>query len=284
MSSMLQTYKLCSSYKDVGYVRTWKRAEENSAPKVRFQTLFERPDKYRFEWCHSKAWYLPDEQIIDAIWRDSDQRHYCSVPLKSQQTDIDHPEVYDSIQLGQSLNSSETAVVTVLPMLFQDDRSEALRRTFFRENIEFVSIESIEEEECFCIQGSKRCLNDTMIWVSTSDYSLKRCRTNIAMTQKRTDFGRRAGGPSSVSVLKIKLWELRRKVSKLWRKVTNHPQTEGDDIKDGAWVIMTSPPPSFWKIEEVNLDKSEDEFRDIFFEKIEFNQPIKEDFSSRLMT
>ncbi len=63
----------------------------------------------------------------------------------------------------------------ITDLLFDDLRTES-RWLLIRENEKLVGTEFVEDIECYCIQGSNFSPDDTAVWISTLDWSLKRYR------------------------------------------------------------------------------------------------------------
>ena len=162
LNQLYKRYANCATYRDQGYLSVWdEHIERTFKPQLVFRTYFEQPDKFRFEWQDNYSQCL--------IWCDGTHSYYCSDYHDSgpEKQLCESPEMAIARATGVSMGSA-----SVVPgLLFAEYRDKL---PLLESNIKLIKTERIDDHECYCIQGSRSSPNDTIVWISTHDFSLRR--------------------------------------------------------------------------------------------------------------
>lgn len=157
-----QAYGSCESYQDVGYCEEQVRGKK---PRVltRFSTKFKRPAKLRFEWISGS------ERSSDKCLIASD-----GVSVWMKYSFEDSPRVCEDLgdAIGRSTGISE-GVVRVIPALLTDAVASTVHAELM-DNAQFLGMDSVEGVNCFMIQVSVHDAGDSCLWISESDFTLRR--------------------------------------------------------------------------------------------------------------
>lgn len=164
----LEKYLACSSYIDAGQIMEYRAGENNPAAlEMTFRTVFERPLKLKFEWTKSK---YPTKNARYVLVSDGDQTW-------------EHYSFHDEPQICQSLSSAlggaagiSKGEVRIIPALITNVLASRLHPKILQ-NLRLTQLESIGNHECYRVVASALKEDDTSLWFSTHDFSLRRHRS-----------------------------------------------------------------------------------------------------------
>lgn len=165
-SKIKERYGSCTTYRDRGCLYSWdERNQKTAKPQIVFRSYFEWPSKFRFEW--------QDDSSSAMIWCDGKDAFRC-YNFHNSGTEIQPCENY-GMALAGAHGVSKGSVSLIADLLFDDLRT-ANRWLLIRAEEKLVGTEMIGGDECYYIQGSNFSPNDTSVWISDHDWSLKRHR------------------------------------------------------------------------------------------------------------
>ncbi len=163
-SNLTERYANCATYRDKGCLYSWRENNQKTRkPQIVFKTYFEWPSKLRFEW--------QDDSSKSLIWCDGTQAYSCN-DFHNSGPEKELCENY-GMAIAGAHGVSRGSASLVTDLLFDDLRTEC-RWLLIREDEKLVGSEPIGDIECYCIQGSNFSPNDTKVWISAVDWSLKR--------------------------------------------------------------------------------------------------------------
>ena len=176
LDNLWARYGKCLTYSDAGYVHSWEGNTTKSIVKLQFQTIFVRPNKFRFEWINSEK--------HGAIWSDGHGIFSCDA------YNVPCPIIcsYDAVTeaMGAMHGASEGTSQLILQILIDefrkavDEASPEERWFIIRDPMRITDVIKLNEETCLIIQGQFGLPNDITISVSLNEYILRSRRIDKA--------------------------------------------------------------------------------------------------------
>jgi hypothetical protein len=166
LEELSNRYATCATYSDRGCLFSWNESgAKTRKPQVIFRTDFEKSANIRFEWydSDSKSVLLCND-VTCYSYRDS----YRSGPDKQQDESA-------FMAIAGATGVSKRAAYFAPSLLLEEMRSNT-KWTLLRDDINLLEDDAINNQECYCIQGSTLSSRDTTIWVSKKDFGLRRLR------------------------------------------------------------------------------------------------------------
>jgi len=174
VQKMLQRYETCSSYEDIGTVKTsYSGADVRAARKYTFKLYFQRPGRFRFECvdCGPQRKYV--------IWQNIDKA-YLLLERKNPERHHDWlgryiAERYRSLAaaIGAGADVSAGAAHTVPSLLIEDLRGMFVGVADLTD-LAIVDEEAFEGVDCYVIEGRNPNSGPWQLWIDKKEFLLRK--------------------------------------------------------------------------------------------------------------
>ncbi len=158
IEKMTDLYSSCRSYHDSGIIESNK-----SATRIDFQTYFCAPRMFRFQWTKDDQNYLIWSDGVQAI-----ERYYFNNFMPEPVESLEHA-------IAGAIGISHGGAWNVPSLLIGDLQHQGRQFKQMREAT-IIGQECLRGVECQVLQGAFQQSNDTTIWVSLKDFSLRQIR------------------------------------------------------------------------------------------------------------
>lgn len=173
LRASLEKYRNCASYSDAGTVR-----RSNSTNFITFETNYTRPNLFSFQWINQSEFSEPRK---NQIWI-SNGSAYAKYDFQNDQCQV--ANLIEEIENAAGISSGAT--VAVVPLLLNAKNTECCRLQNL-EQVKELPVEYIGNQSCHCIVGSVINEDDTQIWLSANDLTVRRIREVVLVSQKAHD-------------------------------------------------------------------------------------------------
>ncbi len=175
IQSALDMYSQCTSYSDTGIV-SQKREKANRA--IKFKTVFERPNKFRFEFRKYHPYFGPSgPEWVSVVWSDGITHNLCATNRIKDYEDLRGP-----IAGATGISSSSAFLVPTLliPNIFED-----LPLWLKLQNAEILSNEECDEQTCYVIRGERKIHSEYTVWIDVQQFCIRKILSVSKMTGER---------------------------------------------------------------------------------------------------
>ena len=182
MDGLAQRYASCSTYFDCGSAFCWdNNVDKTDQRKLVFKTFFERPFKFRFEWSQE----IPTEPLLsernfNIVWSDGIQAAYsydCEPGPCNEENLVYAIAGATGISMGSAFE---------VPALLIPEVREESNHLLLLKDLRLTESEVVGEHDCFRIVGSSCRPEDTVLWISKSDYSLRKVQEFSLITAEQS--------------------------------------------------------------------------------------------------
>jgi len=170
LNRIADTYLKCLSYSDSGTIETSGFGQPQST--IEFETYFVRPRLFRFEWTER------DEHFM--IWSDG-SKSYERYQFANQKTEpVENFEQAIAGATGISYGGAWTILSLLIPEL------RARGRTLLQiRDLTLLGDEEMNGCSFHVLKGSSKLPEDTTLWVSARDFTVRRIREDYEITTDR---------------------------------------------------------------------------------------------------
>jgi hypothetical protein len=176
LAAMALKYSSCQSYSECGMYESVY--EEKHAVRRAFATYFVRPDKFRFETFSSYT-NASDERCFAIVWsngRDVYERYPVNGGEIERVNDLEEA-IYGICAFSTSLFD----VPSLLVPGFRGDSRHLLKLQSLKE----LGVQKLDPTEDFVLTGSFDEGEDTILWISKKDFSIRQSKEDYLYTVEK---------------------------------------------------------------------------------------------------